>query len=247
MCWTHWIHFKEREDIHRKLAKEQAMADSAANSRTLDLEQRLEAHISDSKTHLLKYVAKLVNTKDPAFIILLISQWRAHSHGEKSAEAQRQLELTLREQQRLHDLKVTRDKEKKLAAMEGMGFKNDKAYVMKHFLIWSAEFQKDRQKRLHAMTSSRVLGKLGTYMDAQWVKKNSKEVLLTTYQEWVRDTHHSKFERERSEFDQVRGIVQQLTQERLALAEQLTIVYQQLDSVTDTLQKELKTKEELAR
>merc|ERR1719271_1423887 len=42
-------------------------------------------------------------------------------------------------------------------------------------------------------------------------------------------------------------LVEQLSQERLALAEQLTIVYQQLDAVTDTLQKELKTKEGLAK
>lgn len=45
--------------------------------------------------------------------------------------------------------------------------------------------------------------------------------------------------------DQAR-MVEELTQERIILSEQLQVVYQQLDAVTDTLQKELRTKEELA-
>merc|ERR1719247_1365799 len=41
-----------------------------------------------------------------------------------------------------HDIKVTNDKEKKLAALTYMGLESSKADMMKCFLVWSAEYQK---------------------------------------------------------------------------------------------------------
>jgi len=244
MCWTHWVHFAEREAVHRGVAERDAQVQ--------DLETRLEANISRSKTHLLKYVAQMAGSaNDPAFLKMVLHQWQLHSKGEKSAEMMRKLELSLREQERLHDIKVTQDKEKKLQALENMGFKSSKAELMKIFLLWSGEYQKDRQKRLHKMAHSSVLEKFGQFTEGQSAKKNAKETLATCFQEWVRDMHKSKHSRmhdwHTSELENQRTLVAQLTQERILLSEQLQVVYQQLDAVTDTLQKELKTKEELAK
>jgi len=127
-----------------------------------------------------------------------------------------------------------------------MGFKNEKGFTMKYFLIWSAIYQEDRQKRLHSLTHSKVMQKFGLHIE-KMSGTHAKELMTTGFQEWHHEARHNAFHNLRGDMDHLRQIVDQLTQERLALAEQLTIVYQQLDSVTDTLQKELKTKEELAK
>jgi len=189
MCWTHWLHFKQQEDIHRR-------------------HEEANANFS---------------------------------------EYQRQMELHLREQQRLRDIRDTNNKEKKLSVMMKMGLKSNRAIEMKMFLIWSGIFKKEQQQRLHEIENNKGLSKIALYLEDKHAKSSSKEIKLTYFQEWVRDTHHSRFERKHMDLEAQKCMVEQLSQERLALAEQLTIVYQQLDAVTDTLQKELKTKEGLAK
>jgi len=243
MCWTHWVHYVELEGHHAAARDGQQQME--------DIEQRMEDHMKKSKTHLLKYMAQLMGgAQDPAFMVALIHQWLRHSQGEKSAEMQRQLELQLEEQDRIREIQVTQSKEKKLAAFEAMGLTSGRASLMKYFLIWSAEFQKDRQVRMHKIAHSSVLEKMALYTEANLVKGNAKELITSCFQEWVRDAHQNNHDRKidwhNNELDHFRGLVDQLTQERIALAEQLQVVYHQLDSVTNTLQKELKTKEELA-
>lgn len=96
------------------------------------------------------------------------------------------------------------------------------------------------------MAQNKALSKLGSWFDSKFTL-SPQDLLIPCLQEWARDAKQSQAEQRFLELTEFRAYVEQLSQERLALAEQLTIVYQQLDAVTDTLQKELKTKEELAK
>lgn len=245
MCWSHWVHFLMHSGMHRQLEDANRMVEEL-KAQVDDHAAKLEMHVNKSKTHLLKYFAALGNANDPVFMVMILSQWRALAQGEKTAENQRQLELALEEQARLAQIAAEQHKEQKLAALEGMGFKSDKAVKMKAFSVWSLQHQKDRQARLHSIAKNTALEKLGRYLEAKDFEHNAKDLLHLCLKEWIRDCHRSHREGVAGELDTLKGLVQQLTQERLALAEQLQVVYQQLDSVTDTLQKELKTKEELA-
>jgi len=69
-----------------------------------------------------------------------------HLQGSEVSKAQ------LEEQKRLHSLKVAKKKEAMIAAMESMGFKNDKTALEHHFLLWSAAHLEIRGKAASAQT-----------------------------------------------------------------------------------------------
>merc|ERR1719201_41063 len=244
----HWECFlsEQKRDWRQDVKERQHEAAKAAILRFLEGDSRALLHMCWMHWH--RYTEREVVHR-----VMMQNEESAQSQGEKSAEMIRQLELSLREQERLHDIKVTNDKEKKLAALTSMGLKSSKADMLKYFLVWSAEYQKERQQRLHRMTHNSVLGKFGLYAESRVAKQTSRELLIGCFQEWVRFAHASKLEWHANELasredmleDQAR-MVEELTQERIILSEQLQVVYQQLDAVTDTLQKELRTKEELA-
>lgn len=78
----------------------------------------------------------------------------------------------------------------------------------------------------------------------KWVEGDKRALLQTCFSSWsheARDHSHS------TAIETHQTVTIKLEEERTHLLEQLNLAYSQLDGVTETLQKELKTKEELAR
>jgi len=243
MCMIHWIKYHQEEVVHAAYIRQH-------QDQIATLEEQLETVLAHNKTHLMKYAAMMGAGDDPTLVVMVFSQWKLFSFGEKSAEEQRRLEIELEERARLHELAVTKANDHKLAVMEAMGFKNNKTVLMKFFLQWSTAWQQARQDHIHKLTHNKVMDEYSTYLLQHHLKQSDDQLVQTCFRVLVDEAHHCKnmrlTEDHVASMEELRLAIMQLTQERQVLSEQLQMVYQQLDSVTDTLQKELRTKEELA-
>lgn len=204
------------------------------------MEQALEKMISKSKASLLKYIAHMTSgASDPAFMSTLFASWRLAVQEGRAERLQNDFEEELKKQANLHKIKLAEDKEKKIAALGNMGFKSDKAERMKYFLLWLGVFQKARQMNAYRKKKHSTATKIGMWA----IGYSSKDLLGRYFREWQAASTASKSAAHRelfnAEVDKQRGQI-------LSLREENDFIHQQLTSVMDTLQKELKTKEELA-
>lgn len=225
-------------------------------SRAEDLEGMLEQHTADKKKRLLKYFAELVDAGTSEYLTMVFAQWKLHSHQAASAEGMRQLEVQLEEQQQLHDAAVARHKEVQLSSIEMMGFKLDAKHTLMKFInAWSSAMHQEHALWQERLAHNEVLTKYSEHIMRSFATKSNEQLLSLCFQEFDRERHlqrQLRHNQAQAELDELRTHTENFDawqleweQERQTLLEKLEASYKQLDSVTDTLQKELKTKEEL--
>jgi len=75
---------------------------------------------------------------------------------------------------------VAKHKESKVAALQAMGFKDDKATKMHNFLLWSTVWMQEKEKRSKARKHEHMMDKAGLAMAGQ----NKNVLLQVVVNEW---------------------------------------------------------------
>lgn len=243
MCLLNWKHWAKMEVVFKEEVYDR-------DRRITQLEERTRSLLGKEQTRLLKYARMIGGSEDSVLLVMVLAGWRQHSSGTKWSETQRQLEVALEERQRLHDLAVTRRRHMAVAALECLGLKDRQAWALDCFLNWSAHWQQAKQEWAHKMAHNKAVSKYAWYAQCQFLKQDTANILAACFWELLREARSQRHAREREEanfrIQESTTLIFQFQEERNDLEEQLKTAYRQIDMITETLQKELKTKEELA-
>lgn len=246
LCWQSWSQLMVEQVINEQRAKHVRAIERGEGAVKLAIMRSLKdnkrSRLQTCLSHWMRYHQRQVvraceqELEINVFVVMIFCQWKYHSFGQKASQGQQQL---LEERRRLHDIEVTRAKEEKIAVLELMGFKNDKTILPRHFLIWSTVWQQARQGRIHRTARNSVLSS----MMRNHGKETDEQLLKTGFWALVTEARHGKSIKDHIH---TKEELRAAEEERQELSCQLEHTYHQLGMLTDTLQKELRTKEELA-
>jgi len=242
-CFLNWRHWAREKRIYEQEVWER-------ERKITQLEERTRSLLGKEQARLLKYARILGSSDEPMLVLMIIAAWRVHASGIKGMEAQRQLEVALEERQRLHGLAVTKRKHMMVTSIEFLGIKDRHSALLDMFMLWSYHHQHQKQQWAHKVTHNKLVSKYSWYLQMYFFKADQSAVLAACFWELLREARHQRHQREQNEMDvqftTQRTLLLQFQEERNNLEEQLQTAYKQIDNISETLQKELKTKEELA-
>lgn len=243
MCLLNWKHFHKMEVLHRKEVLERDREIST-------LEARTRSMLSREQSRLLKYSRMLGGSEDLVLLGAVVWGWRLHAGGIRAAETRRKLEVALDECRKLHDLASTRRRHMTAAALQALNTQDKQAITLDCYLNWSYHLQRQKQQRTHQMRKSKVVAKYAWYVQCYFLRSDNSAVLAACFWELLREARAQRHARERAEqhrqLEEFSVLILRVQDERNGLEEQLNQAYKQIDHLTETMQKELKTKEELA-
>jgi len=221
------------------------MNDSKAQSQIKKLEQQVERLLRKQENSVQKYGTFLASKSGPALKGLAFRRWFELSQGEKQrAELEREREVQLEEMARHHKMEEARKKEMRVKALNNLGVKGGRALLMEVFLAWSYEYMKNKEVRCHKMNENQALVKYSKYILGKKMKQDNQALLASSFSEWRREGKILRHELAMTTLEERDVYIAQL---KTGFEEQLALAYQQIDQITETLQKELQTKEELAQ
>jgi len=242
-CFLNWKVMTRTELIYRRELQELARPIALLQERTGEM-------VSKDLSRLLKYYCALVSNEDHILIVVVISAWRNQASGIRCSEIQRQLEAALEERKSMHELAVTKRKHTAVSIIRFFGVKDRASMLMDIFLGWSYHWRQAKQAWAHKMTHNSLVSKYSWYMQTQSTKQEKQTMLAACFWEMLRHARVQRHERERQEAEEQiaenMALILQYQDERNNLEEQLRLAWRQGDNITETLQRELKTKEELA-
>jgi len=180
-----------------------------------------------------------------------LSAWKEESLDAKGKfEARRLEEVRLEELERHHRLAETLYKEGKFRMFEVLGMKDGRIFMGGVFMAWSHFTQLVRESWTQKLNRNEAMNKYSLFLLGQKLKRDDISLATVCLSEWHRDAnkefHQRLHKRALQTSEEDRDCIAQLLRKQMDLAEQLTENYEQIDRITMTLQKELKTKEELA-
>lgn len=221
------------------------------DERIARLEQDVQKFLSHKEKRLVKYGEMLASKNGTTLCGLVWAAWKEESLDAKSKlEAQRLEEVQLEELERLHKLAETLHKEDKFRVLEAMGVKDGRVFMGEVFLAWSHYTQLRTAHWAHELNHNEAMEKYSLFLIGQKLKRDDISLVTACFSEWHRDakaeSHHRLNERAAHTAEKDRSYIARLEREKIELTEQLAVYYEQIDLITNTLQKELKTKEELA-
>eukprot|EP00435_Cladocopium_sp_Y103_P026947 s1798_g6.t1 len=216
-----------------------------SNSQIRKLEEQVERLLRKQEQSVQKYGTFLASKSGPAMKGLVFRRWFELSQGEKQrAEFEREREVQLEEMARKHKMEETRKKEMRAKALHNLGVKGGRAVLLEVFLAWSYEYQKNKEVRCHKMNENEALMNYSKYILGKKLKEDSHALLASSFSEWRREGKILRHEDAMNTLEERDVYIAQL---KAGFEEQLALAYQQIDQITETLQKELQTKEELAQ
>jgi len=243
ICFLNWRHWAKTEAIYKEEVFER-------DRKITKLEERWRTMLGREQSRLLKYARMLGSSDDPVMLVMVVAAWRFEAMGVKANETKRKMEVALEEQRARHDIAVTKRRRMSAVAIEMMGFKDKHAIQLDLFLAWVYDYQVEKQAWKHKLTHSTMVTKYSWYVQCQFFKQDSTQILTACFWELLREAKHQLHVRQRQEqqiqIDEAMETMIRFQDERASLEEELRMAYRQIDNITDTLQKELKTKEELA-
>jgi len=234
MAWRNFVRWEAKH--HRLHGEKDAKID--------ELERRLQQMVSHKETRLAKYAELLGSRRAGVVKGTCFAGWREESRGAQGRlEAQRRQEVQLEEMERLRKMGSTLHKEWKMKAAVALGCKDGRAVLFEVFLAWSYLVQQHREQWAMKCNHNEAMLRYSSFIIGKKLKKDSEALLTTSFSEWHRESkilfHHRHREQVQRSAEESRNYVAQVEQQRGELQEQLCLV-------AETLQKELKTKEELA-
>jgi len=207
------------------------------------LEKQIEKLIGKHAAHLMKYATFMGNKTEPVLKGLVFNGWKEMAQGERFLLDQRKREVEIEEMQRKAELEQTKKKEARVKALSGLGMKDKKVVCMEVFLAWSYLYQQQRQARIHSINANKSLNKYAEFVLHKQMTQDAHATLTTSFTEWHREARNSRHHETLQSLEESQVYMTQL---RAGFEEQLAMAYQQIDHITETLHKELQTKEELA-
>lgn len=228
--FTSWKTFVTKDAKHQKEVKK--------------LQQQVENLLRKQEQSMMKYGTFLASKSGPAMKGAVFRQWFELSQGVKAAELEREREVELEDMRMKHKMEETRKKEVRAKALHNLGAKGGRAVLMEVFLAWSYLYQKNKELRFHKMNENKALVKYSEYVLGKKMRQDSHSLMAFTFSEWRREGKILRHQDAMSTLEERDVYIAQL---RAGFEEQLALAYQQIDQITETLQKELQTKEELAQ
>ncbi|CAJ1460935.1 unnamed protein product [Effrenium voratum] len=229
--------FKSWATYVQKDAKQQAQLSR--------LEKQVESLLRKQEQAMQKYATFLAGTTGPALKGLVFRRWFEMSQGEKTRlEMEREREVVMEEMARKHKMNDTHKREMRAKSLQNLGMKGDRVVLLDVFLNWSYAYQKAKQARVHRMTENKALTKYSQYVLGKKLKQDNASLLASSFSEWRREGKILAHEQAIVTLEERDVYIAQL---KAGFEEQLALAYQQIDQITETLQKELQTKEELAQ
>mmetsp|Transcript_129051 Transcript_129051/g.257670 ORF Transcript_129051/g.257670 Transcript_129051/m.257670 type:complete len:635 (+) Transcript_129051:1-1905(+) len=221
------------------------------DERISQLERDVHKFLADKEMRLLKYGEMLASQSGAALCGLCLAAWKEESLDAKGKlEAQRLEEVRLEELERLHKLAETLHKEEKFRVLEALGVKDGRIFMGEVFLAWSHFTQLRREQWAQRLNHNEAMDAYSSFLIGQKLKKDDISLVTVCFADWHRDTkaeyHQRLHDRAMHTSEEDRSYIAQLERQKIELTEQLAVYYEQIDLITNTLQKELKTKEELA-
>jgi len=213
------------------------------------LEKQVEGLIQRHEVKLARYAKMIGSDQEPVLKGWVFQMWKEIAQGIKYLEQERATEVKLEEMRRQHEMQVARRKDMEFGALRAFGYKDAQLLVWQTFEAWKAHFEKAMLEWQHQINQKEVLTKYADYVVMKNFTKDAASLLTSSFAEWHREAMILKHERYHDEMhrrvEEHSLHAQQMEQRMAELEDQLLMAYRQIDHITDTLQKELQTKEEL--
>lgn len=189
LCFTHWVSFRDQERIHLKHGKLRAELDELKN---VHLEKMSAAQLQKQRGKIAvemclhKFLEGDRKGSLHGCFLLWEGYWEAmkkqRAHDRAITEAHSEHAYHLQKAKLEHDLKVAKEKEAKIAALEAMGLKSARAQFIHYFELWKIAYDQAKELRLEKEHKEHLLDK--TMLTMGWADNDQlKHICLT---EW----HH---------------------------------------------------------
>jgi len=242
--WQGWTRFVKEEQVHAKHRASQATEMEKLNTKV----ERLLAH---AEARMVKYAVIVAGKRGPLLKGMTFSAWRTAAKGEVAGlEKEREREVAFAEMERQKQMLKSKHKADAAKVLGALGFKRHHMLKTEAFEAWHYEWVKSVDAQAHKLSHSKAMLEYSQFIIKGKMKKDSKALLASTFAEWHREgrvlMHQLNHESAEQQLAEIRAYVAQLERQTADLQEQVGMYDRQVDLITGTLQKELKTKEELA-
>lgn len=242
-CLLNWQHWAKVERLYKEEVHER-------QRRVVQLEERAGELVSRSQRRLLKYACALGSSDEPVLLILVLSAWRTHAMGIRAMEATRQIEVALEERQRQHQLAVTRKRRMSVSTLQFLGVREVGMVMLDCLLAWSYQRQHSKHEWAHNLTHSKLIEKYCSLLLPELlVKQDTTAILAACLWALLQNARHQRHLKHSEQVElqiiDKDALLQQIQHERNQFDDQVQLAYRQLDLITEMLQKECKTKEDL--
>jgi len=243
-CFNSWKGYVVLEAEHRKVY-------GAHEEKIAALEARVGKMISHREAHLIKYAEMLGSKQGPVLKAMVFSAWKDESKGVKAElEAEREHEVALEAMERQRTMAESLHKERQARVLDALGCKRTRVVLVEFFEAWAYLWEKAKDAWINKMNHNAQMIKYSEFIIESKLKKDSAGLLASTFAEWHREGkilgHEARHEEASDKIHVLERTCADLERSRADFSEQLQLCYQQIDLITETLQKELQTKEELA-
>jgi len=182
---------------------------------------------------------------------MVFGAWREVASATKHLMYEREREVKIEELKRRHELQTSQGLKLEAGALLALRLKDDVAFTLQLFMGWKAHYEAVKLRWLYRVNHNQVLERFATVTLLKRIKVETTSLLTMCVAEWHREGQIWK--RERLDGEGQRRLedsciyISQLEQRTINLEDQLMMAYSQIDHITETLHKELQTKEELTR
>lgn len=243
-CLLNWKGHTKEQLIYRN--------EVAEHQRTISkLQERTKSLLSSEQSRLLKYSLNLGAYDSHMLGVMVISAWRMEAQGLRAMELHRKQEVELEERKRAHDLAFTEHRHHWASVLRCLGVKDVRLLVIDAFTAWSQVYLQKKQAWAHRLVTNKAAEKYAAFILEHFMLKDSKSLMATVFYEFAREIHRQQHEndredrlREQEELEISLKLIRRNDVSRME--EELRKAYEQIDKITQTLQRELKTKEGLA-
>lgn len=242
-CFASWKHHVQMEAVTLREHR-------AAQAKIDELESRVQGLLAHREHFIVKY-AEALGSSAGMLLAMAFSTWREECQGAKAfLEAQRQEELRLEELERQRQMAETRRKELRAVAAEALGCHKERVVRAEFFSAWLYLVEREKEAWVQQMNHNEAMLKYSSFVINSKLKSDDASLLAVTFEEWRRDAKHATHSKAVDNYEQhlqyTEGKAAQLERKCLEAEEELAQCYSQIDQITETLQKEIKGKEELA-
>ncbi|OLQ13750.1 hypothetical protein AK812_SmicGene2199 [Symbiodinium microadriaticum] len=223
-CVNSWMNYVRFEAKQQRLHEQQ-------QQKMMDLQAGLDQAMKKQEVQMLRAAEAFAGKQGPVLMGMAYRAWHDLSMGERAREeAERERLVALEEMELQREQEENRRNERIARALDGMGCKRTRVILNEYFSAWALLWDTEKLEKMQKLAHNSQMQAYSEYMLGKNLARNAATLLANSFKEWHMETK----ERLR------------LEQERDDLQEQLQLYYQQIDLITETLQKELQTKEELA-
>lgn len=233
--------------MHSNFSTWSALAAQGAHHRKRieELEKQLDALLSHHELRLTKYA--LLMATESMVRGMVFAAWRESLQGMQFLEKQREREVALEAMRRHAEVESAKKREEKARTLAALGFKDNRLIMLDVFLAWSYYYLSRKEKWTAKAQQNNAMLRYSEFIITTKATEDNNALLASSFMVWHKEArihhHEALHENALQQLDET-GIY--VMQQKAGFEEQLAMAYKQIDQITETLQKELQTKEELA-